>query len=80
MLVFVLIHLKSSVVLANKLIVRVLGMSNSFYKYNIQEQNQTSQWMSYIRKEDSVNICVPQRFVLIVTEVTKPWKYFGTTS
>ena len=30
MLVFLLIHLKSSVVLAYKLIVRVLGMSNSF--------------------------------------------------
>jgi hypothetical protein len=30
MLVFLLIHLKSSVVLAHKLIVKVLGMSNSF--------------------------------------------------
>jgi len=44
MLVFLLIHLKSSVVLAHKFIVRVLSMSNSFisitYKNKIRLHNE----------------------------------------
>ena len=31
-------------------------------------------------QQDSVNLCVLQGFVLIITEVIKPWKYLGTTS
>jgi hypothetical protein len=58
--------------------VKVLGMSNSFinitYKEKFGLQNECHLW-----KGNSFSLCVPQGFVLILTQVTTSSKYLGRT-